>query len=72
MKEFGGDSSQVWGRLKGVQQVQATLQAFAAILVDGVSGDLGATLVATALASKISSRASNRFRQLEAHLLQCG
>ena len=35
MKEFGGDSSQVWGRLKGVQQVQATLQAFAAILVDG-------------------------------------
>ena len=31
----GGDSSEVQDQLKGVQQVQATYGAFAAILVDG-------------------------------------
>ena len=33
--EFGGDSSEVQDQLKGVQQVQATNSAFAAILADG-------------------------------------
>ena len=33
--DYGGDSSQVQDQLKGVQQVQATLSAFAAILADG-------------------------------------
>ena len=32
---FGGDSSQVQDQLKGVQQIQATDYAFAAILADG-------------------------------------
>ena len=32
---FGGDSSEVQDQLKGVQQVQATGSAFAAILADG-------------------------------------
>ena len=32
---FGGDSSQVQDQLKGVQQIQATAYAFAAILADG-------------------------------------
>ena len=31
----GGDSSEVQDQLKGVQQVQATEQAFAAILANG-------------------------------------
>ena len=31
----GGDSSEVQDQLKGVQQVQATSEAFAAILADG-------------------------------------
>ena len=31
----GGDSSEVQDQLKGVQQVQATSRAFAAILADG-------------------------------------
>ena len=31
----GGDSSQVQDQLKGVQQIQATHEAFAAILPDG-------------------------------------
>ena len=33
--EFGGDSSEVQDQLKGVQQLQAADQAFAAILADG-------------------------------------
>ena len=33
--EFGGDSSAVQDQLRGVQQIQATLCAFAAILADG-------------------------------------
>ena len=33
---FGGDSSQVQDQLKGVQQIQATSSAFAAILADGL------------------------------------
>ena len=33
--DSGGDSSKVQDRLKGVQQVQATSRAFAAILADG-------------------------------------
>ena len=32
---FGGDSSEVQDQLKGVQQIQATYSAFAAILADG-------------------------------------
>ena len=32
---YGGDNSQVQDQLKRVQQVQATLRAFAAILADG-------------------------------------
>ena len=32
---YGGDSSEVKDQLKGVQQIQATDQAFAAILADG-------------------------------------
>eukprot|EP00435_Cladocopium_sp_Y103_P045930 s1425_g13.t1 len=34
-QDFGGDSSGVKDQLKGVQQVHATLRAFAAILADG-------------------------------------
>ena len=33
--DFGGDSSRVQGQLKGVQQVQASCGAFAAVLTDG-------------------------------------
>ena len=33
--DFGGDSSAVQDQVKGVQQIQATGQAFAAILKDG-------------------------------------
>ena len=33
--DFGGDSSAVQYQLRGVQQIQATLRAFAAILADG-------------------------------------
>ena len=33
--DYGGDSSAVQDQLKGVQQVQATSGAFAAILADG-------------------------------------
>ena len=33
--DCGGDSSRVQGQLQGVQQVQATSDAFAAILADG-------------------------------------
>ena len=33
--DYGGDSSEVQDQLKGVQQVQATYSAFAAILADG-------------------------------------
>ena len=33
--DYGGDSSEVQDQLKGVQQVQATDRAFAAILADG-------------------------------------
>ena len=33
---FGGDSSEVQDQLKGVQQIQATLGAFSAILADGL------------------------------------
>jgi hypothetical protein len=33
--DYGGDSSVVQDQLKGVQQLQATLRAFAAILADG-------------------------------------
>ena len=33
--DCGRDSSEIQDRLNGVQQIQATLQAFAAILVDG-------------------------------------
>ena len=32
---YGGDSSAVRDQLKGVQQIQATWRAFAAILADG-------------------------------------
>ena len=32
---FGGDSTAVRDRLKGVKQIHATQQAFAAILADG-------------------------------------
>ena len=38
---FGGDISEVQDQLKGVQQVQATGGAFAAILSDGIGCDLG-------------------------------
>ena len=34
---FGGDSSAVQGQLKHVQQIQAALRAFAAILGDDLS-----------------------------------
>ena len=34
-REEGGDNSIEWNLLKGVQQVQATREAFAAILADG-------------------------------------
>ena len=33
--DYGGDSSEVQDRLKGVQQVQSNIRAFAAILADG-------------------------------------
>ena len=33
--DYGGDSSEVQDQLKGVQQIQATYCAFAAILADG-------------------------------------
>ena len=33
--DYGGDSSEVQDQLKGVQQLQATDYAFAAILADG-------------------------------------
>ena len=33
--DYGGDSSEVQDQLKGVQQIQATDYAFAAILADG-------------------------------------
>ena len=59
--DSGGDSSEVQDQLKGVQQVQATTSAFAAILADGsvvTWGDPdqrpGAIQVVTALKSKIS------------------
>ena len=35
MQNDGGDSSAVQDQLKGVQQIQATQSAFAAILADG-------------------------------------
>ena len=38
---YGGDSSAVQDQLQGVQQVQATTGAFAAILADGSGCDLG-------------------------------
>ena len=34
-RDFGGDSSAVRNQLKGVQQIQGTHYAFAAILEDG-------------------------------------
>ena len=65
--DYGGDSSEVQDQLKGVQQVQATGEAFAAILADGSVVTWGQTqnLVVTALKSKINSKVSSRFKQLK-------
>ena len=38
---YGGDSSEVQDQLKGVQQIQATYSAFAAILADGLVATWG-------------------------------
>ena len=68
--DFGGDSSRAQGQLKGVQQVQATDRAFAAILSDGSvvtwgDPDYGANSSQAQDRLKVSSR----FKQLAGHLL---
>ena len=64
MQHCGGDSSAVRDQLKGVQQIQATVTAFAAILEDGsvVTWGDARTMVVTVRQFEISSRVCSRFR----------
>ena len=66
------DSSRVQDRLKGVQQVRATIvSAFAALWQMGQSW-LGAIqiVVVTALTSKIGSKVSSKLKQAMVHFRQ--
>ena len=67
----GGDSSEVQGQLKGVQQVQATWNAFAAILADGSVVTWGIPSCGGD-SSEVQDqlKVSSRFKQRTVHLLR--
>ena len=53
--DFGGNGRAVQGQLKGVQHIQASYSAFAAVLTNGLVLTWGhAYMVATAVVCKIS------------------
>ena len=67
----GGDSSSVQDQLRGVQQTQATVHAFAAILADGsVVTWVMQRLAVTVRQFEISSVVCSRFRPQIQHLLR--
>ena len=69
--DFGGDSSAVRDQLRGVQQIQATGRAFAAILENGSVVTWGhADLAATVREFEISSGVCSRFRPQMGPLLR--